>query len=372
MSMAPTRVLIVDDSIVVRRMVANALADDPDIDVVGTASNGRVALERVAALEPDLVTLDIEMPILDGIATLAELRRSRPRLPVVVFSTMTESGARATLDALAAGANDFVTKPSEVGGPDAAVRAVQAELIPRIHALTARSRRTIGRLPDGPGTAPSARSAAPTMPRLVPVGSQRVAAVVLGVSTGGPNALAQIWPSLAHLTVPVLVVQHMPPVFTAILAKRLNDLGSLPVAEARDGETVTAGRAWLAPGGFHMTLDRTDSEVHIRLDEGPPVWGCRPAVDLLFSSAARTFGGGTLAAVLTGMGNDGADGADEIRRAGGTVIAQDEATSVVWGMPGAVVGAGLADEIVPLDHIATTINRFAGTAGAARPLAVQP
>ncbi|HYJ75042.1 MAG TPA: chemotaxis response regulator protein-glutamate methylesterase [Kineosporiaceae bacterium] len=354
------RVLVVDDSLVIRRLVVDALGSDPDIEVVGQAPNGKVALEKVAALKPDAVTMDIEMPEMNGIEAVRALRRTHPRLPVVMFSTLTERGAAATLDALAAGASDYVTKPSNVGSFADSQRNVREQLILKLKALTA-SRRASGAA--APVTPPP-RPAAPRRPRAGAFG-----VLAIGCSTGGPDALATLLPALpADLPVPVVVVQHMPPVFTRLLANRLDGQSRLTVTEAQHGDAVVPGRVLIAPGGFHLVVRRSGPAVVAELTEDPPENFCRPAVDVLFRSVAAVYGDRTLAAVLTGMGRDGERGAKAVHDAGGEVYVQDDATSVVWGMPGAVAGAGLADKILPLPQIgpalATALTRSAATAGA--------
>jgi two-component system chemotaxis response regulator CheB len=374
--MSKIRVLVVDDAVVVRRMLSDILAEDPAIEVAATAANGRLALAKLDQVSPDVVVLDVEMPEMDGLATLAEIRRTRPRLPVIMFSTLTERGAATTLDALALGASDYITKPTSAGGLDAARTRVRAELGAKIRALCGRAPRPAPAA-TAPLARPAARQAAPRLPGLV---AARPAALVVGVSTGGPNALAALLPALpADFPLPVLVVQHMPPLFTRFLAERLASRAELRVAEGVDGEPVVPGRVYIAPGDQHMTLERVAGDgasrsVRLRLDREPPENSCRPAVDPLFRSAAGLYGAGTVALILTGMGHDGLRGCAAVREAGGRVLVQDEATSVVWGMPGSVAEAGLADRVLPLEAIGPELVRLArGGAGAgiptARPLA---
>lgn len=360
------KVLVVDDSVVVRRLVSDALAEDPAIDVVGTASNGKIALSKLTTLDPDLITLDIEMPVMDGLETLREIRKLKPRLPVVMFSTLTEAGASATLDALALGASDYVTKPANVGSVTLAMEAVRTELVPKVKALCGRAvglvrpGRPVSFTPNATatGAVPTPRagtsSLAPTFP--TPSPKRRVEVVVIGSSTGGPNALAALWPHMpAELPVPVLIVQHMPPMFTRLLAERLSRSGPMPVHEATDGETLVRGHAYIAPGDHHMVIEATAAGGRIRVNQLPPVNSCRPSVDPLFQSASRTHRNGVLGVMLTGMGNDGLDGSRSIRESGGQMVVQDEATSIVWGMPGHVAEAGLADTVLPLPKIAAEI-----------------
>jgi two-component system chemotaxis response regulator CheB len=358
--MSRISVLVVDDSVVVRRLVTDVLAGEADIDVVGTAPNGRIALAKIPQLNPDLVTLDIEMPVMDGLETLRELRAAYPRLPVIMFSTLTERGASASLDALELGAQDYVTKPANVGSVQASMQAVREQLAPKIRSLCLRrepsaARPAPARVPVRPRNEPAApvvrRAAAPQ--RRVPPD-----VVVIGVSTGGPDALATVLADLpASLRVPVVVVQHMPKTFTRLLAERLDKKSALSVAEAVDGEPVVPGRVLLAPGDFHLRLRRTREGVVTVLDQGTPENFCRPAVDVLFRSAVTAYAGRCLGVVLTGMGHDGTRGAQAIVDAGGEVIAQDEQSSVVWGMPGAVAAAGLATELLPLSGVAAAVTR---------------
>ena len=343
------RVLVVDDSIVIRRLVKDALASDPQIEVVGIAQNGRIALEKIAQLKPDAVTMDIEMPEMNGIEAVRALRRTQPRLPVVMFSTLTERGASATLDALAAGASDYVTKPSNVGSFAESQNNIREQLIPKLKALTGTRRAATVAAPPRRTAAPRART-----------GPFDVLAI--GCSTGGPDALAALLPALpADLPVPVVVVQHMPPVFTRLLAARLDGQSQVGVAEAVHGEPLVPGRVLIAPGGSHLVVRRSGTSVVAELTEDPPENFCRPAVDVLFRSVSAVYGDRVLAAVLTGMGRDGEKGAGVIRDGGGEVVVQDDATSVVWGMPGAVAAAGQADRILPLpqigQHLAAALAR---------------
>jgi two-component system, chemotaxis family, protein-glutamate methylesterase/glutaminase len=347
------RVLVVDDSVVVRRVVSDMLATDPEVEVVGTASNGRLALARLDQLNPDVVTMDVEMPEMDGLTTLRELRKTRPRLPVIMFSTLTERGASATLDALALGANDYVTKPSGMSSTDAAGRWLLDQLLPRVKALGSREQSKAAR----PMQSAQPRAAAPVTARQSS-GSQHVSVVTIGVSTGGPQALAKIMPELpADFPVPILIVQHMPPLFTRLLADRLRNASRIRVCEAQPGMVVEPGVAYIAPGDWHMEVGRERGTVSLTTHQGPLENSCRPAADVLFRSVVETYGAGTLGVVLTGMGQDGLRGCERIIEAGGRVIAQDRETSVVWGMPGFVANANLAERIVPLSEMAAEITR---------------
>jgi two-component system chemotaxis response regulator CheB len=359
------RCLIVDDSSVVRRMLTTALAQDAELEVVGYAPNGRLALTRIPELNPDVVTLDVEMPEMDGLQTLTAIRQKHPTLPVIMFSSLTERGASVSINALLAGANDYVTKPSQTGSVEGTAERIRAELIPKIKALMAKRR---GPAPaDKPRAAPPAAAATTAAAAAAATGRpaaaearrpSQVDLVAIGTSTGGPNALAALLKGLPReLPVPLVIVQHMPPLFTRYLAERLTATTPLRVSEASDGAVLTPGQAWIAPGDYHLEVVPGAGAPRARLHQGPPENFCRPAVDVLFRSAAAGYGARLLALVLTGMGHDGLHGATAIQEAGGQVLVQDEATSVVWGMPGAVASAGLAQRILPLDEIAPELDR---------------
>jgi two-component system chemotaxis response regulator CheB len=343
------RVLIVDDSAVIRRQLTDILASDPKIVVAGTAGTGHLGLHRIAELKPDLVTLDVEMPGMDGLETLVEIRKLYPRLPVIMFSALTGPGAVATVEALARGASDYVAKPTQEGSPESASERVRLELVPKIKALCAMRGPQHTPVPVATSVASIARS---------PQRPTRVEVVAVGTSTGGPNALGLLMPQFPKdFPVPIVIVQHMPAMFTQLLAARLDSLTQLHVQEAREGQRLLKGQVWIAPGDYHMTVVRRGTDSVLSLNQSPPENSCRPAVDVLFRTVVRAFGENVLGVVLTGMGADGTRGSAVIREAGGAVIAQDEASSVVWGMPGSVVAAGLAARICPLDGIVPEIVR---------------
>lgn len=368
---AKIRILIVDDSAVARHVLTDVLSGDAMLEVVDSAPNGRVALGKLPIIQPDLVILDVEMPEMDGLETLTEIRKRQPRLPVIMFSALTERGASVTLEALALGANDYVTKPSNSGNRANALQQVREELIPRIKAFCRHILDPVPAQVPKPVPIFKARSALNTSPVSKPIAAEpdsapistvlrprlRVDVVAIGISTGGPNALAALLPQLsAQFPVPIVIVQHMPPIFTRMLAERLDVQSTLAVAEGIAGETLKPGQLWIAPGGFHMIVERQGMQVRLQLHQGDPENSCRPAVDVLFRSVAEVYRGHTLAVIMTGMGQDGLRGCEAIYKVGGYILAQDEASSVVWGMPGAVVKAGLTDGQIALSQLAREIQ----------------
>lgn len=332
-------VLIIDDSAVARQAVSRAIAGTSGLRVAGVAGDGQVGLQRVAELAPDAVVLDLEMPTMDGLTFLRHLRRTHPDLPVVVFSSLTGPGADATVEAMTLGASAYVLKPSALRGTGPG--DAETELVPVLQAILRRPTLHRQSRPRDASTA-------------------RIRAVVIAVSTGGPTALQTVLTALpSDLPVPVLVVQHMPATFTPLLAQRLDKRCGLHVVEAHDGQAISAGTVYIAAGGKHLAVCGTAASPRVVLTLDPPVNSCRPAADVLFESAANVFSGMVLGVVMTGMGSDGLRGGRHIVSAGGALIAQDPRTAVVASMPAAVIEAGLADSVLPLDGIAVEIVRRA-------------
>jgi two-component system chemotaxis response regulator CheB len=343
-------VLVVDDSALVRRLVSGILDEAEGIRVAGTAANGELALRKIDELRPDLVTLDIEMPVMDGLTALRQLRKAHPSLPVIMFSTLTQGGAAATLDALSAGASDYITKPSNGASLAASMADVRDQLVPRVRALGGRRfAPAVSRPPASPP--PLAKPGDRNRTKRVRSASP-LQVIAVGSSTGGPEALSKVLAALPERPgVPIVVVQHMPPIFTTMLATRLDRLGPASVVEATDGQRLEPGVVYIAPGGRHLEVQRRASACYTKLHDAPPENFSRPSVDVLFRSVAKAYPGSAIAVVLTGMGHDGCRGAELIGSAGSLVVAQDQNSSVVWGMPGAVTEAGLADAVLPLTSI---------------------
>jgi len=363
------RVLVADDSILFRRVLSDALATLPEVEVVGTAANGKLALAKVRELKPDLLTLDMEMPELDGLGVLDALREGGDKVDIIVVSALTKRGGDLTMQALKKGAFDFITKPEGLTAEQSRALILQ-ELTPRIKTLV--SRYAIRSLLKGSGMAekPSvpaetASAVTPAVPSAAPrgddltrrlqriSGQQRADLVVIGVSTGGPAALSQVIPKLpVNLGVPVLIVQHMPAMFTRSLADSLALQSQLKVVEAQDGDQLKPNCVYIAPGGRQMKLVRDGQFHQIRITDDPPENHCRPAVDYLFRSVAQSFSGSVLAVILTGMGSDGTTGIRLLKRQNAFIIAQDEASCVVYGMPKSAVESGVVDQVLPLDQVA--------------------
>jgi len=349
--MPRARILIVDDSVVMRRWLTDALSRDPRLEVAGSAANGRIALMKIPLLRPDVVLLDIEMAGADVLGILAAILKAHPLLPVVMINVPTEQGAAATLDALAVGAKDYVTKPDISSSSDDALRNLRDELASKIMALCPNSAEKLSS--DSLVLNPVGTSALNTIASRL---AKRVDVVAIGASIGGPNALMDIIPQFpSDFPVPILIVQHIPPILSKLLAERLAARCKVRVAEGSLHQILLPGSAWIAPGNLHMTVERELKTVRIRTSQGPSENSCRPAVDVLFRSVAEVYGAHSLVVVMTGMGQDGLRGCQQIRAVGGQVLAQDEASSVVWGMPKAVVETGIADQILPLSELGPEI-----------------
>jgi two-component system chemotaxis response regulator CheB len=343
------RLLVVDDSALYRLTIRNVLRDTPGITIVGVAQDGLDALRKVEELEPDLLTLDIQMPDMDGIEVLREINRRGLRTKALMVSSLTARGAEATTDALLEGAFDFILKPSGNAAEENR-RLLQEALVGKIDAFRQAELGGTGRSSRAPAIAPEKGASRP-----VPAPPCRV--VILGVSTGGPAALKKVLPALpADLRVPLLVVQHMPPGYTSALASRLDGLSALGVVEAEDGAVLRAGSIYIAPGGRQMKVERRDRRIIARITDDPPEHGCRPAVDYLLRSAVEVFRGGTLGVILTGMGRDGFEGCRLLKELGGHVFAQHPRGCAVYGMPKAIIDSDLADRVLPLGRVATAIT----------------
>ncbi len=344
MSARKIGILVVDDSIVVRHLLTKVLSEISEFEVKGAATNGRIALTKIPLLNPDIVLLDINMPEMDGLSALSEIRKIYPKLPVIMLSTLTKPNAEATLEALARGANDYATKPENTNDMVLALKQICFDLTPKIKAFCQQALQEPAKV-------------APPFLRPVTPSACPVSIVVIGISTGGPNALNELVLGLPQdFPVPIAIVQHMPPLFTKILAGRLMAVSKIPVWEAKEGDCIKPSQIWIAPGGYHMVLKGERSRATVSLNQEAPENSCRPSVDVLFRSAAAIYGPRVLAVMMTGMGEDGKLGCQEIVRQGGRVVAQDRESSVVWGMPGSVVQAGLAMQVLPLSQIALQLK----------------
>jgi two-component system, chemotaxis family, protein-glutamate methylesterase/glutaminase len=390
------KILVVDDTVTYRQILSKIVSGFDSVDLLGIASNGKIAMSKIGIKQPDLVLLDVFMPEMDGLETLDQIKKQYPHIDVIMLSGVDRENANITMKALSSGALDFIAKPrgESIEENIAELKTALSGLI-----LMARTRKysrqargifsetshhvsagesaahgsppseKIHRhvyvkppVPDTAGISGAAISGILPGERRIYKKPARIDVVAIGVSTGGPNALQEIIPKIAaEFSVPILAVQHMPPMFTASLAARLNSLSAIKVVEAQEGRTVEKGVMYIAPGGRHLTVkkDRLNTKI-IALSDSPPVNSCRPSVDVLFHSVAEVYGGNSLAVILTGMGNDGVAGVSAMRRGGSYSIVQDEKSSVIWGMPGAVVEADEANEIVPLDRMALRIMGIVG------------
>jgi two-component system chemotaxis response regulator CheB len=356
--------MVVDDSAVIRGLLTKTLETEADIKVVSTVGNGQAAIDALKRVDVDVVVLDIEMPVMDGLTALPKMLEARPGVQVIMASTLTLKGASVSMKALSLGAADYLPKPTTTTGINTATDFKQG-LVEKVKSwgLVARKKRG---LPAGTAAAPG--SSAPATPkklhagtvtlRPAPIVPGKVDCLAVGSSTGGPQALFAFFRSLGRVDrMPVFVTQHMPATFTTILAEHLGQASGMQAAEAKDGEAVLPGRIYVAPGDFHMTVENQGAGAVVRLNKNPPENFCRPAVDPMLRSIAKVYGARTLFVMLTGMGQDGLKGARDLVAAGSTVIAQDEATSVVWGMPGAVASAGLCTAVLPLSEIGPYVKK---------------
>ncbi len=343
-SIPAIRVLVVDDSAIVRGLISRQLESDTEIKVVGSAPNGQVALEMLDRCAPDVVVLDIEMPVMDGLTALPLMLMAHPFLKIVMASTLTRRNAEVSLRALQLGASDYIAKPE---GRLGAADEFKRDLIAKVKAL-------------GPARAVANPVAPLAMARGAPSGQVRrgaPTALAIGASTGGPPALLKLFEALrGAVEQPIFLTQHMPATFTALLSEQLSRVGLRPCREGQDGERVEPGRCYVAPGGWHMTVSTGRQGPTVHLNQDPPENFCRPAVDPMFRSLASVYGAGLVGLMLTGMGSDGAKGCVAVADAGGRFVVQDEASSVVWGMPGAAANTGRAERILPLDQIGSWIR----------------
>jgi two-component system chemotaxis response regulator CheB len=353
-------VLVVDDSAVIRGLMRRMLEEDPAVAVVDSASNGELAVKGLARQAIDVVVLDIEMPVMDGLTAIPKLLEVDPEVRIIMASTLTLRNAEVSLKALAAGASDYVAKPTstqEIAG----AAAFKRELVEKVKCLGAMRR---GRRPPGkavPAAKPApGREERPAIALRTP-SLLKPHVIAIGSSTGGPQALFTLLKGVkSEIKLPIVITQHMPATFTTILAEHIQRESGWPCAEAKDGEALAPGRIFLAPGNYHMVVERAGVQQVLRLNQDPPENFCRPAVDPMLRSVAKVFGGRTLAVILTGMGADGLEGGKAVVEAGGAVVAQDEKTSVVWGMPGAVATAGICSAVLPIGEIAPYIAKIAG------------
>jgi two-component system chemotaxis response regulator CheB len=343
----PTRVLIVDDSVVVRRILSAFVSEDSDLELAGVASNGSIALQKLTQTSVDIVVMDVEMPGMDGIEAVTQLRARWPKLPVLMCSSITARGADATLRALAAGATDYVAKPTSLQAAGSSSEFTR-EFLGKLRALGSQARPTT-RPPILQTAATTPGQARPLIRRTPPA---KPAVLAIGCSTGGPNALATVFAGLpGEIGVPIVITQHMPPLFTRMLAERLTANSAIQTKEAAEGDEILPNRAYIAPGDYHLTFTRDGNRVVASLNKNPPEHSCRPAVDVMFRSVASVWKHNAIASVLTGMGRDGALGAREITSAGGWVVTQSPSSCVIPSMPGAVVELGASDETVDLEQL---------------------
>lgn len=345
--MVKKRVLVVDDTVVIRRLLSEVINRDPDLEVCGIAPNGKVALMKLPHLNPDIITLDIEMPEMDGLATLREIRKIDKKTPIIMLSSLTRTGADQTFQALSLGATDYLLKPSNLSNFSETIAELEHLLIPKIKALFPKKEQALPLK-----RAIARKTADPVLNKLRKTQNQKIDILCIGTSTGGPIALETLVKKLQkRLTVPTVIVQHMPPVFTKSLAERLDRISPNSFFEGEENQVLENGCVYIAPGGKHMEVRKDGTQVKIHLHEGIPENSCRPAVDVLFRSVANVYRKNVLGIILTGMGQDGLRGCNALVDAGGSVYSQDKSSSVIWGMPKAISDANLAEKILPLKDI---------------------
>ncbi|QDT30451.1 Chemotaxis response regulator protein-glutamate methylesterase [Gimesia panareensis] len=359
MSAQPIRVLIVDDSAVIRGLISKSLEQELDIIVAGTAMNGERALSWMSSHPVDVVILDVEMPVMDGLTALQKIQSDFPDVPVIMASGLTSQGAETTVKALSLGAVGCVAKPQTASAAES-IRVLSRELVMMIKAVGAKRKSTVQVVESTVPAKTVSPAPSPTSGQLFQKSIKfykQPEVLVIGTSTGGPKALAELMPQIpVDFPIPILIVQHMPPGFTEILASHIQKDSGRVTVEAKPNEPLESHKTYVAPGGSHLLIGENNGQKVTLINQAPPEHFCRPSVNPLFRSAAEHYGSATLAVMLTGMGEDGIEGSHDIARAGGTIIAQDEASSVVWGMPAAVVMAGLADKVLPLSEIAAEIK----------------
>ena len=363
------RILVVDDTVIYRRILARVIDGIENAEVVGSAENGQIALEQISAVDPQLILLDVTMPVMNGLETLKEIKKRYPEIDVVMISGINIDQAGLTLEALELGALDFIGKPTGTSSEDS-LTVLKTKLEPIVDLVQKRAKPSRARERHRPPVRRVAQRAAAAEPVVVPPPVPEVVVpvkrkigkidiIAVGVSTGGPKALNSLVPALsANIPVPIVAVQHMPPLFTTSLTQNLDRISGLRVVEGKNGDKLKPGWMYFAPGGKHMVIRGSSSSPVIGINDSPPVHHSRPSVDVLFRSVGRIFSGNVLTLIMTGMGSDGADGVSSIRRTGGYSLVQDEATSVVWGMPGVVAERGCADEILPLPEIPARIMQI--------------
>lgn len=365
---APYRVMLVDDSSVIRGLLSRWLSEDPAIEIVASASNGKAALGLLERYDPEIVVLDIEMPIMDGLTALPQIIKAKPNIQVLMSSTLTSKNAQISLQAMSLGAADYVPKPT-TNREVMASQSFQSEIIEKIKSLASAKRKLLGLVPFAKENEEKTISAKPvaakpnvvSIPQTVKASSVVPKIIGIGSSTGGPQALLKFIDGIKdNLTVPLVITQHMPATFTKILAGHISKASGLTCVEGENDMPLESGKVYIAPGDHHMTVARDGGNLILKLDQGPQENFCRPAVDPMFRSLANEFGPAVLGVILTGMGQDGLKGSKEVVNQGGTIVAQDEKTSVVWGMPGAVSEAGICNAVLPLEEISGKIKRMLG------------